>query len=112
MFKLTLSPSTKANDRYEVYRNTGFFLCPSNSVTSVAFGTADADAGPGNQLGYATAEGFLQTTGSPTPGYTSTTRVSTGAGWWTLPGGYTPKITKVGKPQEKAYMADAGKFYN
>jgi prepilin-type N-terminal cleavage/methylation domain-containing protein/prepilin-type processing-associated H-X9-DG protein len=113
MLKIPVSNSTKANDRYARYREIKLFLCPSNDgVISTAFGSADLDAGPGQQLGYATALSMVLTRGFPTLGLTDHTRVSTGAGWWIPPSGYTPKVTKIGKSAEKIYMADAGKFYN
>jgi prepilin-type N-terminal cleavage/methylation domain-containing protein/prepilin-type processing-associated H-X9-DG protein len=112
--KIPVSDSREAKDRYARYREIKTFLCPSNEgVLTTAFGTApDLDAGAGPQLGYATALSFLLTDGSPTKGITDHTRISTGAGWWRLPGGYTPKLNKIGKASEKIYMADAGKFLN
>ena len=113
MLKIPVSNSTQANYRYARYREIKLFLCPSNDgVISSAFGSADLDAGPGQQLGYATALSMMLTRGFPTLGLTDHTRVSTGAGWWSPPSGYSPKVTKVGKSAEKIYMADAGKFYN
>jgi len=67
---------------------------------------------PARQLGYATAYSFLLTECSPKPGMTDQTRISSGAGWWALPGGYVPKLTKIGKSSEKVFAADAGKFSN
>jgi prepilin-type N-terminal cleavage/methylation domain-containing protein len=117
---LTIPDSPDAGVRYDAYRNMGVFLCPSNAgVISIMFSSvgSPADPGAGQQLGYATAEMFLLTTGTPTPGVTGVTRVSTGtnsnnSGWPILPDGYTPKITKIGKPADKIYVADASKFVN
>ena len=119
IMRTPLSESKRASDRYNRYRQIGTFLCPSSEgVLTTAYGPQSGDpnldAGAGPQLGYATALGFLLTTPSPTPGVTGHTRISQGTGGdiWTLPGGYTPKLNKVGKPSEKIYMADAGKFNN
>ena len=112
--KIPVSDSKQANERYARYREIKTFLCPSNEgVLTSAFGSApDTNAGAGPQLGYATALSFLLTSGFPTKGITDHTRLSTGAGWWKLPGGYVPKLNKIGKASEKIYMADAGKFVN
>jgi type II secretory pathway pseudopilin PulG len=117
---MSLPDSPDAGVRYDAYRNMQLFLCPANSgVISIMFAGvgSPADPGAGQQLGYATAEMFLLTSGSPTPGVTSITRISTGtngnnSGWPIFPDGYTPKITKVGKLSEKIYAADASKFVN
>jgi prepilin-type N-terminal cleavage/methylation domain-containing protein/prepilin-type processing-associated H-X9-DG protein len=123
MLKIPVSQSTQSKDRYARYREIGIFLCPSaegviSSVLPTGVGT-DMDAGPGPQLGYATALGMLLTaaTGLPEarPGMTDHTRISggsAGARWPQIPKDYGPKITKVGKSAEKIYMADAGKFHN
>jgi prepilin-type N-terminal cleavage/methylation domain-containing protein/prepilin-type processing-associated H-X9-DG protein len=114
IMRLPLSDSQVAKDRYNRYRQIGTFLCPSSEgVLTTSYVTdPNIDAGAGPQLGYATALTFLLTTPNPTPGITGHTRLSSGAGWWKIPGGYTPKLNKVGKPAEKIYMADAGKFSN
>ena len=114
IMKIQVSDSPKVTDRYNRYRQIGTFLCPANEgvLTTSYVATGDIDAGSGPQLGYATALGFLLTMPNPAPGVTGHTRISSGAGWWKLPGGYAPKLNKVGKPAEKIYMADAGKFSN
>jgi prepilin-type N-terminal cleavage/methylation domain-containing protein/prepilin-type processing-associated H-X9-DG protein len=114
MLKIPVANSSLAKDRYARYREIKLFLCPANEgVISTSFlTTADGDAGPGDQLGYATALSMMLTPGFPTLGLTDHTRISTGAGWWSFPSGHSPKVTKIGKASEKIYMADAGKFYN
>jgi prepilin-type processing-associated H-X9-DG protein len=114
--KLAVSQSQAGKDRYDAYRKIGVYLCPSNSgVATAAYsgnsGFPDLDAGPGPQLGYATVWTFLLTSAFPTPGITSHTRISSGAGWWSQPKGYVPKMNKVGKSSAKVYMADAGKYF-
>lgn len=115
MMRIQLPDSPDAGVRYNAYRNLSVFLCPANAgVISQAFGTPDP--GVGQQLGYATAFAFLLTAGDPFPGVTQQTRMSTntggGVGWPEYPAGYVPRITKVGKPTEKIFAADAGKFIN
>jgi prepilin-type N-terminal cleavage/methylation domain-containing protein/prepilin-type processing-associated H-X9-DG protein len=98
--------------RYQYYRDMPQFLCPTNRgvmVPPFISGTS-ADAGVGPHISYATALTFLLTPATPTPGITRVTRMSSGAGWWVLPNGYTQKITKIGQNATKIYMADAGKF--
>jgi prepilin-type N-terminal cleavage/methylation domain-containing protein len=114
MMKINLPDSPRAVLRYDAYRQIQVFLCPANSgVLSTAYtGDGQPDAGAGQQLGYATAFAFMLTPGAPNPGVTGQTRISTGAGWPTLPGAYVPKITKVGRAGEKIFAADAGKFVN
>jgi prepilin-type N-terminal cleavage/methylation domain-containing protein/prepilin-type processing-associated H-X9-DG protein len=108
------SSSPQACDRYAVYRQIPFFRCPAaEGIVSISYHSEpDLDAGPGPMLGYATALGFLMTPALPTPGYTSYTRMSTGSGWWRIPDGYMPKVSKVAHSSEKIFMADAGKFCN
>ncbi len=115
MLRIPVSNSRQSKDRYARYREIQVFLCPSNrGVLSTTYITSpDADAGTGQQLGYATALSFLMLPGA---GHTNMlgdhVRLSTGADWWVLPSGYGPRIAKVGKTSEKIYMADAGKFSN
>jgi prepilin-type N-terminal cleavage/methylation domain-containing protein/prepilin-type processing-associated H-X9-DG protein len=113
MMKLQFRDDDNPNQavRYKFYREMQQFLCPTNrDVIAGPFGTPADQAGAGQHISYATAFTFLLTPGSPAPGITRETRMSTGAGWWALPNGYVPKITKVGQNAEKIYMADAGKF--
>jgi prepilin-type N-terminal cleavage/methylation domain-containing protein len=95
--------------RYQTYRDMPQFICPTNrDVLATGFGTIDA--GAGQHISYGTGLTFLLTAGSPTPGVTRVSRMSTGTGWWSLPSGYVPKITKVGQNAGKIFMSDAGKF--
>ena len=112
VLKVPIPETGVVKDRYDAYRKTKYFLCPSNDgVLTSAFGSdPNTNAGAGQMLGYSTSLTFLLTPGAPASGVTTHTRISSGAGWWALPSGYVPKITKVGKPAEKIYMADGGKF--
>ena len=110
---LNVSSSRQAKDRYARYRDIQTFLCPGSiGVYTSAFSPPDAsyDAGAGQILGYATAMAFLLQPALTPGGDTNFTRVSSGAGWFTLPGGYTPKLNKIHHGADKIYMADAGKF--
>jgi prepilin-type processing-associated H-X9-DG protein len=111
VLKIPLPDTPDVCPRYDAYRNIGLFLCPSNAgVLNQAFGSIDA--GAGQMLGYATAFGFLLTSGFPTPGVTDQSRVSTGGGWPIFPPGYSPRMSRIGKSSEKIFAADAGKFAN
>jgi prepilin-type N-terminal cleavage/methylation domain-containing protein/prepilin-type processing-associated H-X9-DG protein len=117
MLKIPVSNSPEAGKRWARYREIGAFLCPAaDGVLSMPFGSGTDDAGPGNQLGYATNLSMLLTTATnlpePRAGMTDHTRISGGAGWPRIPKDYAPKITKVGRSAEKIFMADAGKFHN
>lgn len=108
-------PLTTANDpneadRWTEYMSLGQFQCPSyRDVTAVPF-SGSPNNGTLQAISYVTAWAFLLTNGSPTPGITGITRMSTGVTYPTLPGGYTPKVSKVRNASEKVFMADGGKF--
>lgn len=116
---LNIPNTSDASVRYAAYRKMQVFLCPSNEgvLNSKFAGSTSPDPGAGQQLGYSTAMMFMLTTGTPTPGVATVTRISTGSGadrsgWPFFPDQYTPKITKVGMMSDKIFAADAGKFYN
>ena len=94
------------------YGNASIFQCPAYAgVFAGPYANATSTAaGYGQALSYCTATGFLLTTGSPTPGITYYTRVSTGATWPVFPVGYVPKIAKVSNSAYKIFMADGAKF--
>jgi prepilin-type processing-associated H-X9-DG protein len=116
IMNLKPAQSTIAAERYARYREVGTFICPAGrGINNSPYETGDFDAGVGQQLGYATAFSFLlmpKSIGGSSPGMTDHTRISGGPGWWDLPAGYSPKITRVGKAAEKIFAADAGKFSN
>ena len=98
----------KALDRFVAQADCVYFHCPSaEGLTATAF---PVGSGPAVRIvSYNTASSFMMTPGNPTPGSTGYTRISTGTGWWTLPSGYFPKISKIGKSTEKIFLADGAK---
>ena len=109
LLRISVPQVQDVRQRFTAYCNNGSFTCPASSQTFTAY-AGSADAGTLPMLGYATNWCFLVTTGSPTPGLTGVTRISTGVGWPTLPPGYFPKVTRVQNSSLKILAADAGKF--
>jgi prepilin-type N-terminal cleavage/methylation domain-containing protein/prepilin-type processing-associated H-X9-DG protein len=102
-------------DRWKEYRNDygnmAIFQCPSYvGVLANAYSSSPQTAGVGQALSYITATGFLLTAGSPVPGVTDFTRVSTGTTWPIFPAAYAPKIARVDNSAYKIFMADGSKF--
>jgi len=104
----TFDPAT----RYTEYMSLKNFICPSFQDTVAPPFAGSPNAGVLQSISYATAFGFLLTSGSPTAGSTGATRISTGGTYPALPSGYTPKINKIGTGSEKIFAADGGKFAN
>jgi prepilin-type N-terminal cleavage/methylation domain-containing protein len=114
IMKINLPHATsgKVEDRYLDYMSLKQFTCPSfEGVLAPPF-AGSPSAGTIQAISYTTAWCFLVTSGSPTPGLTGATRISTGANYPTLPSGYVPKITKIGQSAEKVFAADGAKFSN
>ncbi len=108
-------PSSKmAKDRWARYRDIQVFTCPANTdIVCTSFNTApDMDAGPGVPIAYVTSKTFMLQAALTSPGVTDQTRLSSGAGYWTLPSGYTPKLSKVHNGANKIYMGEGVKFFN
>jgi prepilin-type N-terminal cleavage/methylation domain-containing protein/prepilin-type processing-associated H-X9-DG protein len=100
--------------RYQFYRESKVFTCPSaaSMITTAYTGGGAPDAAAGPMLGYATNFNFLITPAGG-PGVTDYTRINANTtNWWTLPAGYFPKITKVGRTSDKIFLADAAKFFS
>jgi prepilin-type N-terminal cleavage/methylation domain-containing protein/prepilin-type processing-associated H-X9-DG protein len=114
MMKIRLpnGSSPSAAVRYKDYMALQQFLCPSYRGVLAGPYPSGPNAGVLQSISYVTGWGFLVTQGSPTPGVTGATRMSTGTTWPALPGGYAPRINKVGSPSEKVYAADGAKFSN
>jgi prepilin-type N-terminal cleavage/methylation domain-containing protein/prepilin-type processing-associated H-X9-DG protein len=114
MMKIRLPNGSSLNvvDRYRDYMGLQQFLCPSYRGVLAGPFAGSPDAGTLQSVSYVTAWGFLLTSGNPTPGVTGATRMSTGSTWPVMPGGYGPKINKVGSPAEKVFAADGAKFSN
>jgi prepilin-type N-terminal cleavage/methylation domain-containing protein/prepilin-type processing-associated H-X9-DG protein len=110
--KLQSASSPNSADRYRDYMALPQFLCPSYVGVLAGPYAGAPDAGVIQSVSYTTGWGLLLTSGSPTPGVTGGTRISTGTTWPIYPGGYTPKISKVGAGSGKIFAADGAKFSN
>lgn len=100
--------SASAITRYEEMRNIQQFLCPS--ATDLVATPFTAGVSAGQMISYNTAMAFMMVSATPNPGDTSYTRMSSGADWWSVPGGYFPKVGNVRNAAEKIYAADGAKF--
>jgi prepilin-type N-terminal cleavage/methylation domain-containing protein/prepilin-type processing-associated H-X9-DG protein len=114
---MTITPFSPAgdpseSDRYAEYCNEQEFICPAYAGAVSAPYATSPSAGIVQASSYVTAWAFLLTTGSPTPGFTGGSRISTGAPWPSYPQGYVPMITKVGTTSDKIFAADGAKFSN
>lgn len=99
---------------FTYYQTLPQFSCPSNKgVLASPFAPSVVPAGAA--LSYASAASFMLTQfGSA--GMTGATGVVTGndpsSGYWNLPQGYFPKVTKIGNASQKIFVADSGKYSN
>ncbi|HMO27290.1 MAG TPA: prepilin-type N-terminal cleavage/methylation domain-containing protein, partial [Tepidisphaeraceae bacterium] len=101
------NPSALA--RFLEQSESEYFKCPS--ARGILASSFPAGVGPDTEIvSYNTAMGFLLTPGSPAPGKTSYSRVSTGTGWWAQPASYFPNINRIGNPTEKIFAADGAKY--
>jgi hypothetical protein len=113
-----LTAGASGTARYRRYVEAPQFRCPSLADVLAApepFGSADL--GPLPPLGYVAALSFLclpweayPVTGSAGNGFEGNVVAlpppSASSVGWTLPGGYVPKVSKVGAAADKIYMAD------
>jgi prepilin-type N-terminal cleavage/methylation domain-containing protein len=112
MMKLSLTDSTNINDRFEQYVRLPQFTCPATRDFVLKPFNSSNWGRTGPMLSYATGAAFmLQATGGVS-GSNMTGRVvaNTGAGYWVLPNGYSPKVIRVGPSSSKIFMADGGKY--
>ena len=105
-----------ARIRFRYYvNNIEAFKCPSYLGTIATPNTSSGyyDEGAQPAFSYNTATAFLVAPNAEWPTGTSngfSGQVSTpGSPYWTLPVGYTPRITKVGSPSQKVFMADGAR---
>jgi prepilin-type N-terminal cleavage/methylation domain-containing protein/prepilin-type processing-associated H-X9-DG protein len=101
--------------RFEQLVNHPAFKCPENEFRAVPFsGSPIAYTGP--MVSYNTAMGFMLTrnnTGTNnTSGATGPTGRTIGRIDQNPPSGYNVKVTKVGNPARKIYIADGARFSN
>jgi prepilin-type N-terminal cleavage/methylation domain-containing protein len=104
----TAKNDPSALNRYVDYMTMPALQCPTYAgVLAVSY----PSGGPTVQsISYVTAMAFLMTQGAPYAGVTSLTRMSTGTAWPIMPGGYYPRVTKVGQSTIKIFAADGAKF--
>ena len=109
-------PVVNGEARFVAYCNLPQFQCPEyvNAIWTPYTGTLtvanDATQGAQRAFSYCEAQGFMMIPWST--GHTSATQwpgnvsAPTTPPYFTLPGGYFPKITKVGKTAQKIFVAD------
>lgn len=104
--------------RYATYTSSKIFLCPSSGSTESAYSGSPVNIGTVAPLGYVEAMSFLVVPNSDSSvpnaliGYCKMYASSTSTGWWTIPAGYSPKVSKVKNSSDKIFMADGIKFCN
>lgn len=99
--------------RFELLRGFGPFVCPSNEIAATPY---TGGGGPSFNVGlvpsYNTALGFLVKHSDGTNGVSAVTRGpwdSTG-NYWNPPDGYAVKVSKVGNPTRKIFIADGARY--
>ena len=95
-------------DRYVRLSTLKAFTCPENQYTAIAFGTSVVHVPTGPMISYNTAAAFQYL---PTPSNGSADDIITGK-FVSNPGGYSPKLTSVGSPARKIYVADGSRYSN
>jgi prepilin-type processing-associated H-X9-DG protein len=84
------------------------FRCPTNDILASAYtGSGGPNFATGSMVSYNTAIAFLVTR---SVGGSGTWGLSTSRPEWNVPSGYSPKVSKVGDPARKIYIADGAKF--
>ncbi|MGA2442398.1 MAG: type II secretion system protein [Tepidisphaeraceae bacterium] len=102
------------NQRFHFLNNFKGFVCPENQFLSPEYLIEDTFNGAYTQIdimpSYITAQAFLLW---PTPfGVIDAFNNQYDGGYFYLPSSYVPKVTKVGNPSVKIYIADGGKWSN
>jgi prepilin-type processing-associated H-X9-DG protein len=98
--------------RYVTMRDLPQFRCPNNEIIAPQFGASvdNTIVGAGRMVSYNTALPFLVTrniSGSTSPDEVG---ISISRPEWNVPAGYNCKISKVGDPARKVFIADGAKF--
>ena len=100
--------------RFVKMRDLPQFTCPSNEITSFQFGTSvdNAIVGIGKMVSYCAANGFLlqRKDAATADGDNNVVGVSVTRSDWNVPASYNCKLSKVGDPAKKVFMADGSKF--
>ena len=98
-------------DRFVQLANFKGFRCPSNDFTVVAY---SSPAIPVTQMpSYTTAAIFhFIPSSSTTPNLSFYVGKKYPQRYYTVPGGYSPKLSAIGAASQKAYIADGGRWNN
>jgi prepilin-type N-terminal cleavage/methylation domain-containing protein/prepilin-type processing-associated H-X9-DG protein len=105
-------------ERWKEYREAKSFRCPSASGMLSIAGSPSYDVGAGQVSTYVSALSFLLMPYADLPGkYAGDTNDMNGrlrmndSPYWVLPGGYSPKLNKVGAAAQKVFVADGLRVY-
>lgn len=102
---------TNGADRFKRYRTLEQFRCDAaQGIVATPFGSTAIEAG--QMLSYVTAAAFMllpyDTNGS---GFTGKVKANDpSSGYWELPSGYSPKLTRIGNNSEKIFASDGAKY--
>jgi prepilin-type N-terminal cleavage/methylation domain-containing protein/prepilin-type processing-associated H-X9-DG protein len=90
--------------RFKQLRDLKVFKCPENDIVALTFNAAGLNVGlSGPMISYNASLAFLV---GPSGGQGATT----GFDGWKIPSTYTPKVSKVGNPARKIFIADGGRY--
>jgi prepilin-type N-terminal cleavage/methylation domain-containing protein/prepilin-type processing-associated H-X9-DG protein len=93
--------------RFEQLREYPGFVCPDNQFLATPWTSTTVSFAPGPMVSYNTALGFLLIRASGSGGITG---VTTARSEWNPPSSYNVKLSKVGDPARKVYIADGSRF--
>lgn len=105
--------SLDGRERFKFYVRAMQFRCPQYEGMIMS-NNAGTDLGAQPAFSYNTALAFLNVPNSNYPGTTAGDGLAgnvclPGSPYWTAPGGYFPKVTKVGSASRKIFMADGAR---
>jgi prepilin-type processing-associated H-X9-DG protein len=113
-----LPARTSNGDRWIDYREVKSFRCPSAADMLSVAGSAARDVGAGPVNTYVSALSFMVLPYADLSGnYNGSSTNMNGrlrmndAPYWVLPGGYSPKVSKVGPASRKIFVADGLRVY-
>jgi prepilin-type N-terminal cleavage/methylation domain-containing protein/prepilin-type processing-associated H-X9-DG protein len=113
MMEIDLGGTTDGNVLLRKYRLAPQFTCPD--AQGILATTYEGTLESGQMLSYNTAAAFMLQPydAARNLGGAYTGRVIANApssGYWTLPPGYQPKLSRVGNPSAKVFCADGAKY--
>jgi prepilin-type N-terminal cleavage/methylation domain-containing protein/prepilin-type processing-associated H-X9-DG protein len=99
--------------RFQQIREIGVFRCPENDVIAYpgtrATGMEGPDFPPGLWNSYCTAMAFHLM--RHLPEYSGSGGEVTSRTDWNVPAGYVPRLSRIGDPSQKIFIADGGGYY-